>query len=92
MNTIDMAQLNKHFSNKIVSFNTNSEETLAIKNPVVESQLGKLFLVGLIPKGSTVNDWAYNRSCALLWESVTGYIIFDSEEQYVELLKKSSTD
>jgi hypothetical protein len=92
MLNIDILGLNERFANKVVSFGTNIEDTLAIKNPVLELQHDKLFLVGIVPQSATTNNWAQDRACALLWESVTDYIVFDNEEQFVQLMGKSIVD
>ena len=79
------------FANKIVAFSTVTDSTLAIENPTFESQFERLFVVGHIPKGATTNDWAAGRPCAIAWESITDYIVFDTNEQYLELLEKSES-
>ena len=77
------------FSGKIVSFST-SESTLAVNNPKFETKKNRLFVVGSVPKGATNNDWAENRPCAIAWDAVVDYMVFDSVEQYNELLEKSN--
>ncbi len=77
------------FAGKVVSFGT-VEDTLAIKDISFNMQHGRLFVVGNIPKGATNNDWAINRPCAVAWDCITDYMIFDSEEQYADLLMKSN--
>ena len=77
------------FAGKVVSFGIK-EDTLAIINPEFKYQNGRLFLVGSIPKGETNNDWAEGRPCGIAWDAVTEYIVFDSVEQYIELLAKST--
>ncbi len=77
------------FTDKVVSFGTVGD-TLALKNIKFQMQNGKLFVTGNIPKGATTNDWAINRPCAIEWNSVTDYIVFDNEQQYAELIEKSN--
>lgn len=79
------------FEDKVVSFST-VDETLALKNIKLETIASRLFLTGEIPKGATRNDWAEGRSSAIAWDSVTDYIMFESENQYVELMRKSEQD
>ena len=79
------------FTDKIVSFST-VENNLAINNPRFETQGGRLFVVGTIPKGATTNDWAENRQSAVAWDAVTDYIVFDSIEQYKKLMALSELD
>jgi len=79
---------NAIFAGKVASFST-VDETLALKNIKLEIIANRMFITGEIPKGATQNDWAKDRPSAIVWESVTDYIIFDSEDQYVQLMKKS---
>lgn len=76
------------FTNKVVSFGS-AGDTLALKNVRFDLQNGILFVVGEIPIGATINDWAVGRPGALAWNSVTEYMIFESEQQYAELILKS---
>ncbi len=77
------------FAGKVVSFGS-VDDTLAIKNISFQYQNERLFVVGDVPKGATNNDWAIGRPCAIAWDSVTDYMIFDSEDQYAKLIEKSS--
>lgn len=77
------------FSGKVVSFGS-ANDTLAIKDICFENQNGRLFVVGVVPKGATSNDWAVGRPCAIAWEAVTDYMIFDSEDQYARLIEEST--
>jgi hypothetical protein len=77
-----------YFIGKVVSFST-SESTLAINNPKFEKQKNRLFVVGSVPKGATKNNWAESRPCAIAWDAVVDYMVFDSIEQYNESLLKS---
>ena len=76
------------FDGKTVTFGT-ADDNLAIKNISFEEQFGRIFVVGNIPKGTTNNDWAVGRSCAIAWDSITDYIIFDSEEIYAVSIENS---
>ncbi|MEP3248084.1 MAG: hypothetical protein ABJN40_05800 [Sneathiella sp.] len=80
---------NADFDGKVVSFGS-VDDTLAIKNIRFEYQNDRLFVLGIVPEGATDNDWAVNRPCAIAWDSVTDYMIFDSEAQYVELMAKTN--
>ena len=79
------------FKGKTVSFST-AESTLAIVEPTFETQGGRLFVVGTIPAKASTNDWAEGRLSAVAWDAVTDYIVFDSVDQYVELLKLSEVE
>lgn len=76
------------FTGKVVSFST-AEDSLAMVDAKFMTQENRLFIVGVIPKGATKNDWAEGRPCAISWDAVTDYMVFDSEDQYVELISKS---
>ncbi|ROR98671.1 hypothetical protein EDC56_3404 [Sinobacterium caligoides] len=76
------------FAGKVVSF-SSANDTLAIKNISFQCQNERLFVVGDVPKGATNNDWAVDRPCGVAWDSVTDYMIFDSEDQYAKLIEKS---
>lgn len=76
------------FNGKVVSFST-LENTLAVKDIEFKILKKRLFIVGTIPRGATNNDWANGRNCAIAWDSVTDYIVFDSEQQYAELIARS---
>ena len=82
----DSDELN--FEGKVVSFSTCSD-TLAMKNIRFGMQKNRLFLICEVPESATKNNWAANRPCAIAWDSIVDYIIFDSEQQYIELISKS---
>jgi len=77
------------FSGKVVSFGL-PDSTLAMINPKFEKQAGRLFVIGTIPKESTTNDYALGNSCAIAWEAITDYIIFENEKEYKKQMKKSA--
>ena len=79
------------FTNKIVTFST-TDSTLALSNPQFEIQGGRLFVLGTVPNGSTINNWAEGRTCAVAWDAVTDYMVFDTVKQYVDLLAKSEAE
>ena len=83
-----MKDMTPDFTNKIVSFSTD-DSILCIVSPIFEIQCKKIFVIGKVVKGSTTNDWAEDRPCAVAWDKVTDYMVFDSTEQYIELLEKS---
>jgi len=83
-----MKNITPDFKNKVVSFSTD-DSILCIVNPIFELQCKKLFVIGKVVKGSTTNDWAEGRPCAVAWDKVTDYMVFDSIEQYIELHEKS---
>ena len=78
-----------NFNGKVCSFST-AADTLAMKNIKFEMQNNRLFVVGEVPKGATKNDWALGRLCGISWDAVTDYLVFDSENQYSELISITS--
>jgi len=70
------------FSNKIVSLSTSADDSMTIREATFELIHDRLFVVGQISKGSTTNDWALGRPCAIAWSSVIDFMIFDTESQY----------
>lgn len=76
------------FSDKVVSFGT-ANDNLAVKNISFEKVFGKIFVKGVVPKGTTNNDWAAGQKCAISWDTITDYIIFDSEDEYKRALDES---
>lgn len=74
------------FKGKTVSFGFDSD-VLAIKNITFKSIHDKLFVVGQIPLSATDKDLALNKQCAISWDSINDYIVFDSEEEYSEWME-----
>lgn len=79
------------FTNKVVSFST-LDDTLVIFNPKLENIEGKIFAVGTIPKGITSNNWTKDKQCAVSWEHVVDFMIFESIEDYKQRVAKSNDE
>ncbi len=78
------------FSGKCVSFSLKNEDACNdLSNPMFEYQGGRLFVVGKIPKGATKSDWAESFTAAIAWDRVVDYIVFDSEDAFIEATKIS---
>ena len=76
------------FSNKVVSVSfAAADDTHAIQHPRWETQGGRLFLVGTIPRGGSTRDWVEGIVCAVAWDEVSDYLLFDSAEEYRARLK-----
>ena len=73
---------------KTVTFST-ATDTLAIKDCKFKTLNNRVIIVGKIPKTATSNDWAVEQSCAICWDAITDFIVFDDELTYVEKMKKS---
>jgi hypothetical protein len=77
------------FSKKFVSLSiAGDSHTYAIDRPHFESQGGRLFLVGIVPHGASNGNWSEGALCAVAWDGVTDYLVFDSIEHYKKGLEK----
>ena len=54
----------------------------AMESPRFEKQGGKLFLTGRVPPGGTSSNWSEGALCAVVWDSVTDYLVFASAKHY----------
>ena len=78
------------FSTKCLSIKiVDSDHSFDLCYPKFETQAGKLFLVGTIPKGSSASNWDANKVSAVLWEQVRSYIVFDSQEEIIKAFEIS---
>jgi len=78
------------FTGKCVSFALKNEESCNdLSNPKFEYQGNRLFVVGKIPKGATISNWAVNCEAAIAWDRVTDYIVFESEQAFIAATKTS---
>ena len=76
------------FANKLVSASfAGADTTHAIEHARWETQGGRLFLVGTIPRGGSTRDWVEGVECAIAWDEVSDYLLFDSVEDYRARLK-----
>lgn len=78
----------EYMEGKVISFG-QVDDTLAVKDVKFKEILGRLFATGVIPEGTTKNDWAVGNSCAVAWDSVTDFIVFETVEDYVRSLEKA---
>ena len=77
------------FSGKLVSLSiAGNDHTYTMVQTHFESQGGRLFLVGIVPRGGSSGDWSEGARCAVAWDGVTDYLVFDSVEQYQKGLAK----
>ena len=63
------------------------EHSYVLDRPRFETQGGRLFLVGTVPPGGSANDWSEGAACAVAWEKVTDYLVFESAKHYQKRLK-----
>ena len=76
------------FTGKIILLNTNvpsslDENSFLLQFPVFERQGGRLFLTGIVPD---IKDWEWlsGVKCAVAWDAVCDYQIFQSIEDYTQ--------
>jgi hypothetical protein len=78
-----------NFSGKLVSLSmTGDSHTYTMERARFESQGGRVFLVGIVPRGGSRGDWSEGAGCAIAWDVVTDYLVFDSVEHYQKRLAK----
>lgn len=76
------------FANKVVSVSIVGDgEGRGLEHPRWETQGGRLFLIGTVPRGGSTNDWCLRIPSAVAWDQVTDYLVFDSARHYVDRLK-----
>ena len=76
------------FSGKFVSLSIAGDSGYTMDRPHFEWQGGRLFLVGIVPHGGSNGDWSEGAGCAVAWDGVTDYLVFDSAEHYQKGLAK----
>jgi hypothetical protein len=73
------------FTGKVVSVSIAFEDDgRCLEHPRWETQGGRLFLVGTVPRGASTNGWCDGIPGAVAWDQVTDYMVFDSAEHYRE--------
>ena len=78
-----------NFSGKFVSLSiAGDSHTYAMERAHFELQGGRLFLVGIVPHGGSNGDWSEGAGCAVAWDGVTDYLVFNSIEHYLKGLAK----
>jgi len=80
------------FSDKIVAVELSADSDVpftVIGKPRFEMQAGRAFLCGVIPSGVNDNDWCAKAPCAIAWDSVISYYLFESVE---DLMEKTDDD
>lgn len=73
-----------NFRKKLVSLGfAEADNSCCLANPRWETQGGRLFLVGTIPRGGSDRNWCEGLIAAVAWDLVSDYRVFDSEEDYL---------
>lgn len=76
------------FSTKVVSLSfAGADDSQPIEHPRWETQGGRLFLVGTVPRGGSTRDWCEGIVTAVAWDQVSDYLVFDSADHFRERLK-----
>jgi hypothetical protein len=76
------------FANCVLSVVCVGEDTgQLIANAAWETQGGRLFLVGTVPKKASQDDWMEGLSCAIAWDTVQDYVVFQSIDDYLTRLE-----
>jgi len=83
-----MKQTLPDFTKKLVSLSfAAADDSRCIAHPHWETQGGRLFLVGTVPRGGSARDWCEGILSAVAWDQVSDYLVFDSIEDYRARLK-----
>jgi len=78
-------------SGKVVSINMVDDDcNTDLVDPRFEIQAGRMFIVGTTPDGASHSNWAAGCTCAVAWDRVTDYLVFDSVEHYTSATRKSA--
>jgi hypothetical protein len=76
------------FTEKVVTVSfAGAGNSQAIEYPRWETQGGKLFLVGTVPRGGSTYDWCHGLVAAVAWDQVSDYLVYDSPDDYQRRLK-----
>ena len=86
-----IVRIKKHlpqFAGKVLSVLCAGEDTgQLIRDPSFREQGGRLFWVGLVPEEASRDNWMEGLPCAIAWDAVQGYVVFDSMSDYLARLK-----
>ena len=75
------------FDGKVISVVCENEETgQLIFSPKFESQGGRLFIVGTVPRESSRDNWIEGLTTAIAWDTVQDYVVFESMEDFIKRL------
>ena len=72
---------------KVLSVLCAGEDTgQLIYDPTFEEQGGCLFMIGTVPKDSSRDNWMERLLCAIAWDTVQGYVVFASMDDFLTRL------
>ena len=76
------------FTRKVVSVSIAGEDDgRCLEHPRCETQGGRLFLIGTVPRAGSSNNWCGGIPSAVAWDAVTDYLVFESAEHYLERVR-----
>ena len=76
------------FDGKVVSVVCANEDTgQLIRSPHFEDQCGRVFIVGTVPEDASQDNWMEDLPCAIAWDTVQDYVVFDSMDDYLSRLR-----
>ena len=76
------------FDGKVVSVVCVNEDTgQLIRSPRFERQGGRLFIVGAVPEDASQDNWMEDLPCAIAWDTVQDYVVFESMKDYLTRLR-----
>ncbi len=79
-----------NFKGKVLSVLCVNEDTSQlISNPTFESQVGRVFLTGTVPKDSSQDNWMEGLKVSIAWNTVQDYVIFESIDDYLTRLNSN---
>ncbi len=79
-----------NFSGKCLSISIiNDTHNYDIYDPTFETQGGRLFITGKVPKGATDSNWAMNSQIFVAWDRVSDYYVFKNLKAYKKAIKTS---
>lgn len=71
------------FNNKVVQVGIAADKYAYSMNcPRLETQGGRLFLIGTVPRGGSNHNWDEGILRGVAWDQVTEYMVFDSLKDF----------
>ena len=86
---MELKQCDEFDKKWVVSFDTENNDTLALKEIHTETYFDQMFICGIIPKYATTNDWLYGKKACIKLSSITNFVIFENENDYISSMKLS---
>lgn len=77
------------FGGQIVALELAYEEDVpltVLEETHFEVQAGRVFIIGRVPYGANPDDWCAGASCAVAWDEVISYLLFESISEYQQMV------